>query len=444
MGYFPFFIEIEDKRGLVIGGGKVAARKIEKLLPFHPRLTVIAPVILNELKENSAISCLERDFTEEDVEGNLFVIAASDNKALNARVSALCRERGILVNVVDDKEACGFLFPALVREGKLTIGISTEGASPQTAANLRGKTASEVPSRIEEILDFLAFLREDAGEQIPDSAKRSRFLKEAANLCMEKNRPLTEEEITCLRQESQPKGRVVLVGAGCGAFDQITMEAFKAVQRAQVLVYDDLIDRRLLAYAPESCEKIYVGKRSGKHSMRQQEINDLLFQKAKQGKEVVRLKGGDPFVFGRGGEEIQALRKAEIETVYMPGVTSAIALPGAAGIPVTHRGLSRSFHVFTGHAAENGMDFPEDMERISQLTGTLVFLMGFQHLEEIAQGLIEWGKAPETPAAVIQGGFDGKVKAVRGTLKDIAGKVEAVHMKTPAVIVIGESAGLWL
>ncbi len=193
MGYFPFFIDIEGKKGLVVGGGTVAARKVEKLLPFSPEITVIAPVILTELKENKAISCMEKEFTDEAVENCTFVIAASDDGALNAHVSALCREKGILVNAVDDMENCGFLFPALIREGKLTVGISTEGASPYGAAKLRDLIRKQIPSQIEEILDFLAQVRKEAKEQIPDPAERACFLKAAAELCMERNMPVSIE-----------------------------------------------------------------------------------------------------------------------------------------------------------------------------------------------------------------------------------------------------------
>lgn len=444
MGYFPFFIDIEGKKGLVAGGGRVAARKVEKLLPFNPQITVIAPVILKELKENREVSCLERNFKDEDVEDCMFVIAASDDEALNAHIASLCREKGILVNVVDCKENCSFLFPALVKEGKLTAGISTEGASPQAAARLRSTLAQYTPSRIEETLDFLAQLRETAKEQIPDPAKRATFLKEAADLSMEKNRPLTEEETEALLEGSQPKGKVILAGAGCGAFDLITVKALRAITHAQVIVYDDLLDERLLTHAPESCQKIYVGKRSGKHSMPQQEINHILIEKAKQGKQVVRLKGGDPFVFGRGGEELLALQKAGIETSLIPGITSAVALPEAAGIPVTHRGLSGSFHVITGHREKEGETFWKELEKLSDISGTLVILMGFQRLNEIAVRLIQYGKNPETPAAVIHGSFDGKVQTVRGTLANIKEKTQAAALNPPAIIVIGECAGLSL
>ncbi len=444
MGYFPFFMDIEGKKGLVIGGGAVAAWKVGKLLPFAPALTVIAPVILPELLDNPAIVCKQRRFKEADLEGVMFVIAASDDQEVNARAAALCRERNLLVNVVDDRQACGFVFPSIVKEGKLTIGISTKGASPQVASALRSKAAMALPVQMEEILDYLGELREYAKEQIPDLGRRSTFLKEAANLCMEKGSPLTKEEEKCLLEKEEPEGSVTLVGAGCGPFDLITVRGLNALRRAQVLVYDDLLDERLIAHAAESCERIYVGKRSGKHSMPQEEINALLAKKAKQGRQVVRLKGGDPFVFGRGGEEILALKAEGIRVEVITGVTSAIALPEEAGIPVTHRGLSREFHVITGHASDHGDSFLDDMKTYASLQGTLVFLMAFTRLEEIARELIRYGKNPDTPAAVVHGNFDGSQMTVRGTLADIAQKVKEAKMETPAVIVIGACAGLEL
>lgn len=450
MGYFPFFIDIKDKKALIVGGGKVAVWKARKLMPFEPELTVVAPVISRELTENEHVICKARGFEDEDVEGCLFVIAASGDTAVNRHVAQLCREKNILVNVADDREACGFLFPALVKEGKLTVGISTEGASPQTAASIRSRTARELPGRMEEILDYLAQLRTYAGEKTADSHKRAGFLKEAANLCMEKDRPLSEEETGQLADRyfagedlgsGFPTGDVTLVGAGCGAFDLITLKGLNVVRNAQVLVYDDLMDERLLSHASESCEKIYVGKRRGRHSMSQEGINDLLAKKAGQGKHVVRLKGGDPFVFGRGGEEILALKKRGIEVREIPGVTSSIGIPALAGIPVTFRDVSRSFHVITGHTTQ-GEGLPENLKTLAALEGTLVFLMGAKNLGKIAGMLTAYGKSPETPAAVVQGDFKGGVLAVRGTLGDIAEKAERAEIKSPAVIVIGPTAGM--
>lgn len=463
MAYFPFFVEIENEKGLIVGGGRIAAHKVEKLLPFGVYLTVVAPEILPVLKDNSAISCLERHFSDSDVEDCRFVIAASDDVELNHHISALCKKKGILVNVVDDKEACSFLFPALIKEGKLTAGISTAGASPQVAASIRSQMAAELPNQMEKILDELNDLREIAKERIVDSRRRAAFLKDAAKFCMAKNRPLTEEEREKWileyaktdehihddsterdRNNISREGSVTLVGAGCGAYDLITLRGLQAVRNSEVLIYDDLMDERLLDHASESCEKIYVGKRMGSHSKKQEEINALLVEKAKEGRRVVRLKGGDPFVFGRGGEEILALKQEGIEVHEIPGITSAIAVPAAAGIPVTNRKMSRSFHVITGHTAGTEDGLPGNLETIAKLDGTSIFLMGFHHLPLITEKLIGYGKDKQTPVAVVHGNFDGTAKAVRGTLENIAQKVRESKLEPPAVIIIGETAELEL
>ncbi|MDE7248650.1 MAG: uroporphyrinogen-III C-methyltransferase, partial [Lachnospiraceae bacterium] len=327
MGYFPFFMDIEGKSGLIVGGGEVARRKVLKLMPFQPKLTVVAPVIARGLLADKALTCVQRAFREYDILGQMFVIAASDEADVNQEVGRLCREMNIPVNVADEKEACSFLFPALVKEGRLTIGISTEGASPAMAGKIRSSVEASLPHRIGEELERLANLREQVKKEIPAGEHRTEVLKQAAQ---------NYADGTC-RMTGQEKGKVILTGAGCGAYDLITVRGMNAVRDAQVLVYDDLIDERLLSHAGESCEKIYVGKRSGKHSMPQEEINALLIAKAKEGKLVVRLKGGDPFVFGRGGEEILALRQAGIEVEEIPGISSAVAVPSASGITVTHR-----------------------------------------------------------------------------------------------------------
>ena len=295
MAYFPFFIDIENKKGLIVGGGRIAAHKAEKVKPFGVKITIIAPDIMDKLKQDPAFMCEERPFVPEDIEGCAFVIAATDDRELNHRISALCQEKGILVNVVDDKDYCGFLFPSLVKEGKLTAGISTAGASPQIAAELRSRMARELPNQMEEILDYLESIREPAKKMIADDRIRARFLKETAQLCMDENRVPDEEETRqrirdyCQSAEQTGLGKIVstgmvtLVGAGCGAYDLITLRGLNAIRRAEVLVYDDLIDARLLDHASESCEKIYVGKRIGVHSREQEEINAILIEHAKKG-----------------------------------------------------------------------------------------------------------------------------------------------------------------
>lgn len=221
-------------------------------------------------------------------------------------------------------------------------------------------------------------------------------------------------------------GFVYLVGSGCGPADYITRKGWALLQTCDVLVYDDLIPQELLSVVKPDCETIYMGKRSGAHSAPQAEISAMLVKKAREGKTVVRLKGGDPFVFGRGGEEIIALQEAGIAFEEVPGISSCIAVPAAVGIPVTHRGLARSFHVITGHTADTADTLPENLSELARMEGTLVFLMGLKNLGGIAQGLIAGGKDPLTPAAVVSGADRLHPKAVRGCLADIAEKVMEV------------------
>ncbi|MDE5823196.1 MAG: siroheme synthase CysG [Lachnospiraceae bacterium] len=453
MGYFPFFMDIEGKNGLIAGGGRIALHKLQKLLPFGAKLMVVAPRISEELEQfarQNDICVINRKFETKDLTDMCFVIAASDDGEVNAEIGRLCREKGILVNVVDDKEACSFIFPSLVKAGRLSIGISTEGSSQEVAASLRTQIASIIPADMDTILDYLDRLRLLAKEYIKDSGSRAAFLKDMARTCMDRNvvfdgqetmRQLEKyvqvEELECAKVLEG----VLLVGAGCGCYDLITLKGLRAIRSARVLVYDDLIDQRLLEHASESCELVYVGKRSGRHSMRQGQINALLVQKAQEGGLVVRLKGGDPFVFGRGMEELTALEREGIPVQYIPGITSCIAVPAFAGIPVTHREVSRSFHVITGHTAAGNQDrdLAEDIDfsLLARLEGTIVFLMGYAHLAQIAEELMRAGKEAFTPAAVIHGDFDSTVAAVRGTLSDIAEKAEEAQIQTPAVIVVG-------
>lgn len=238
-------------------------------------------------------------------------------------------------------------------------------------------------------------------------------------------------------------GKVYLVGAGCGDPELITWKGLNLLRKCDVVLYDDLAAPKLLEEVKTDCELIFAGKRYGRHSLPQNETNALLVQKAKEGKTVVRLKGGDPFVFGRGGEEVLALQAADIPYEVVSGVTSSIAVPAAAGIPVTHRRTARSFHVITGHTAEGGKGtLTENLDTLAKLEGTLVFLMGLHHLEEICDGLMQGGKNPKTPAAVISKGTTPQQRTVRANLGELAEKVREAELEAPAIIVIGETAEL--
>lgn len=449
MGYFPFFIDIENKNGLIIGGGMVAFRKIKKLMPYNPYIKVVAENICDDIYDlnyNKITYELKKfDFT--DIDDSFFVIAATDDEELNNKISEYCKCRDILINSVDSKENCSFIFPSLYKRGELSIGITTGGASPNLSAHCRNILEKNLPSNTESIVDFLIEIRTEAKSRIKDSKKRSAFFKECMELCLSLNGTPSEEALEKLFKKYSGEeyvniGYVHIVGAGCSDYDLITVRGLNLVQNADTIIYDDLISNELLDTAKESCEKIYAGKRSGRHYMKQEEINDLIVSKAKEGKTVVRLKGGDPFVFGRGGEEISALMEHKIPFDEVPGITSAIAIPAEAGIPVTHRGLSRSLHIITGHTADTADGVSESIEKLASLDGTLVFLMGLSNMKKICSRLIECGKDGNTPAAVISGGNSKNKIAVRAPLKDLVEACISKNVKSPVTIVIGPVAEL--
>ncbi len=430
MAYFPFYVDIKDKHCLVAGGGMVALRKVEELKPYGPVITVIAPQIHPDILRE-AHEIFRREFRDTDLTVDTdFVIAASDDPNVNHKVAALCREKKIPVNVADDPGYCTFFFPALLKRGKLTVGVSTSGTSPAAASWLRDRIAEIIPEKIEQILDRMEEERKTAKGIIEDEKERKEYL--------------TQKFCSLLTGVSSGKDRmdaqVILVGAGCGTRDWLTIEGARAIKNCEALVCDDLIDDSILDIAPQNAEKIYMGKRGGRTSVTQEEINSLLTDLARKGKRVVRLKGGDPFVFGRGAEEILALKEAGITWKVIPGISSAIAIPEEYGIPVTHRALSRSVHIITAHTSEDSLR--ADLEQFSHMDGTLVILMGMADLKVITETLLACGRSDKTPVALLSGGNSPHPYRIIGILGNILEKAEEEHPEPPGVIVAGSVVNL--
>lgn len=450
------FIDLKDKPVLIVGGGTVALRKLQKLSPYGVRPTVAAPEILPEIADFPGVKLKQKDFTVSDLQPRpSLVIAATDNKTVNRRVSLLCRKRHIPVNVVDNPALCSFLFPALVQRGAFSAGISTGGASPTAAAYFRERIQELLPDGLEEFLAWLESLRPLVKAAVPEQHKRGAVFQKLFAAGMAKGAPLTQTETekyigsvvspgTATRKDigSSARGSVALVGAGCGKADLITVRGLRLLRQCQAVVYDDLIDAALLDAVPESAEKIYVGKRSGTHAATQDAINQKLIKLARSGLKVVRLKGGDPYLFGRGGEEMMALKAAGISCQEVPGIPSPTGIAAEAGIPVTHRGISRSVHIVTAHTADTGDGLPEDFDALAKLSGTLIFLMGLERLPMIAARLIDAGMAPATPAAVISGGNAPNPVRVRAPLSCLAQEAENAGASAPAIILIGGTAAL--
>ena len=425
MAHFPMFVNLKGKKVLIVGGGKVAHRKIKKLEPFEPHIRVIASEICEDIQNTEKIC---RRFRVTDLLWNPeLVIVATNDRAVNGKIAKLCKCFKIPVNVVDDPENCTFLFPAVVARGDFSAGICTGGASPTAATHFKRALESQLPDNLEEILRHLADARSRVKEEIPDEKLRASALRQ-----------MFYEQ---LEGESHA-GSVTLVGAGCGKADLITLRGLEHLRRCDAVVYDDLIDPALLEFAPEGAQRIYMGKRSGAHSAAQEEIQEELIRLAKSGLRVVRLKGGDPYVFGRGGEEMLALRAAGIPCQQVPGITSPVGIPAEFGIPVTHRGLSRSLHIITAHTADTPDGLPEDFGALAQLDGTLVFLMGLGQLPKIASRLMAAGKDGNTPAAVLSGGNSKNPMEVRAPLKEIVQAARDSSISAPAIILVGAVAGL--
>lgn len=450
MPYFPMFINLKDQPVLIIGGGSVALRKLQKLVPYDPVPIVIAPEIIPEITELShmkvfsEITLCYRKFHLWDLFSRpAFVIAATNTAKVNHKIAFLCHRFHIPVNVVDDPDYCSFIFPALVQQGDFSAGISTGGTSPTAAIHYKEQLQSLLPENLDKILTWLEAQRPKLKAVIPEQRKRAVIFRKLFNACIKKEKTLTQEEADCyIHSDLAAAGHVALVGAGCGKADLITLRGLKLLQQCQAVVYDDLIDPGLLDIVPESAQKIYMGKRAGAHSAPQTEINQKLIELAKSGLQVVRLKGGDPYLFGRGGEEMLALKEQGISCQEVPGIPSAIGIPAEAGIPVTHRGASQGLHIITAHTANTPDGLPADFDNLAQLSGTLVFLMGLKQLPLITARLMAAGKKGDTPAAVISGGNSPNPVQIRTPLSQLESAVKAANVSSPVIILVGEVAAL--
>src|SRR6266542_3330518 len=391
--YFPAFLDLVRRRVVVVGGGQVATTKVSALLPCQAApLLVVAPHASAFIREQPAVEWRAREYQASDLDGAEYVFAATDDRALNARVAADARARKIPVLAVDDVPNCDFIAPAIVRRGDVVIAISTGGRSPAMARRVREHL--------------------DATERLLSKLERTLF-------------------------DSPKTGLVSLVGAGPGDPELLTLKALRRVQAADAVVHDRLVSAEVLAFASPHAERYDVGKSAHGGGSTQRDIERLLIDLACQGKRVVRLKGGDPFVFGRGGEEALALARAGIPFEVVPGVSAALAAPAAAGIPVTHRGLSSSVTIATGHDTS-----AHDWHALAQTSGTLVFMMAVEHLDTICAQLIGHGRPTSEPAAIVQWATTSKQHIVLASLGGIAPAAREAGIEAPAVLVVGPTAAL--
>lgn len=456
MDYFPIFLKVANEPVLVVGGGEVAARKIALLLRAGAKVTVVAPALNVEVAARVAaheIEHVEGEFRPEMLEGNRIVIAATSKHSVNAWVAHQAERRGIPVNVVDDRELSRFIVPAIVDRSPVVVAVASSGDAPVLTRRLREKLESFLPLRLGALARLAGSLRSTVKARLESASKRRRFWEDffdgeiasdvlAGRIDAESDQAREGFERALAREANlgERPGEVVLVGAGPGDPGLLTLRALRALQNADVVLYDRLVSDEVLDFARRDAQRIYVGKAAGSAHMSQDEINALLVRLAKQGKRVCRLKGGDPFIFGRGGEELEALAAARIRFEVVPGITAAAGCAAYAGIPLTHRDHAQALTFVTGHG--KGEADQADWELLARPGQTAVFYMGLGHLEHIVAKLQAHGVPSDRAAAVIESGTRAEQRVVTGTLANLSEKVREAHVQSPALLIVGEVARL--
>lgn len=449
MDYLPLYLDLRDRDCLVVGGGGVALRKIELLLKAGARVTVVAPACGAEVQkfvDAGRLDLLLRPYESGDETGRTLVVAATGDAGVNQQVYEACRTSGILVNTVDAPSLSTAIFPSIVDRSPVLVAVSTGGRSPTMARVVRGWLEVRLPNGLGRLAEFAAAKRALVKQKIQSVAGRRVFWQRVIDgvtgeLVLSGDQQGAERQFAReLQGDAQPVGLVALVGAGPGDPELITLRGLRLLQQADVVLYDNLVNERILDYARRDAERIYVGKRRRFAGVRQEAINEILFEQASAGKSVVRLKGGDPFIFGRGGEEIETLAARGIDCVVVPGITAALGAASYAGIPLTHRGLAHSVRFVTGHRVhdEVNLNWPELIDPAQ----TLVIYMGLLGLGEICAKLIDNGLPPETPALLIEGATLPEQKEIAATVRELPGVVAKSDVRGPTIVIIGEVVGL--
>nr|A4XUX3.1 RecName: Full=Siroheme synthase; Includes: RecName: Full=Uroporphyrinogen-III C-methyltransferase; Short=Urogen III methylase; AltName: Full=SUMT; AltName: Full=Uroporphyrinogen III methylase; Short=UROM; Includes: RecName: Full=Precorrin-2 dehydrogenase; Includes: RecName: Full=Sirohydrochlorin ferrochelatase [Pseudomonas mendocina ymp] len=444
MQFLPLFHKLQGRPVLVIGGGEVALRKARLLSDAGARLRVVAPEIRSELQELAGADgiCL-RGYASSDLQGVALVIAATDDEPLNARISAEAQAQGIPVNVVDAPALCSVIFPAIVDRSPLIVAVSSGGDAPVLARLIRAKIETWIPATYGQLANLGKRFRDRVKQLFPDVQQRRVFWEDVFQGQIaesvfagkpEEGERLLEERLAGAAPRAL--GEVYLVGAGPGDPDLLTFRALRLMQQADVVLYDRLVAPAIIELCRRDAERIYVGKRRADHAVPQEQINQLLIDLARQGKRVLRLKGGDPFIFGRGGEEIEQLAAEDIPFQVVPGITAASGCAAYAGIPLTHRDHAQSVRFVTGHLKDGSSNLPwKDLVAPGQ---TLVFYMGLVGLYGICEQLIAHGRSAATPAALVQQGTTQNQRVFTGTLETLPQLVAQHEVHAPTLVIVGE------
>jgi len=447
MDFLPLFIDVRDRPCIVVGGGDVAARKVRLLLQAGAAVTVVAPQLDPEIEAAAQAGIIvhqARGYHAGDLQEARLAIAATDDATVNRQVAADADALGIPVNVVDQPELCTFIVPSIIDRSPVVAAVSTGGASPVLARLIRTRLESLIPAGYGRLAELAAKFRDQVKAHFTNPADRRRFWDRVfqggvAERIFSGHQAEAEALLRKELDSATPDaglGEVYLVGGGPGDPDLLTFRALRLMQQADVVVYDRLVAKPVLEMTRRDAERIYVGKERSNHAMRQEDINKLLARLAKEGKRVVRLKGGDPFIFGRGGEEIDTLAAEGIPFQVVPGITAASGCAAYSGIPLTHRDYAQSVTFVTGHLKDDSLNL--NWNQLSQPHQTVVFYMGLQGLPEICRQLIAHGVSQDMPAALVQQGTTAKQRVITGTLTTLPRIVDQEQPKPPTLFIVGE------
>lgn len=443
MDYLPIFCRLDNKPVLLVGGGEVAERKARLLLDAGAQLTVVAPELdpeLAELATNGTIEWLAGEFAPAQLTGKWLVVAATDRREVNALVYQSANQARIFANVVDDPKRSSFIMPSIIDRSPLMVAISSGGKAPVLARLLREKLEALLPQHLGAVAAFAGSLRERVKARFASMGERRRFWERLLGadrlgqaLARGDSASANQLADSLFADDAGARGEVILVGAGPGDPGLLTLHALRQMQQADVVVYDRLVSDEVMALVRRDAKRIFVGKQAGNHCVPQEGINQLLLEEAKKGQRVVRLKGGDPFIFGRGGEELETLVGSGVGFQVVPGITAASGCAAYAGIPLTHRDHAQSVRFVTAHGKGGARDL--DWPLLARDRQTLVFYMGLSSCTVIREQLLAHGKAGDTPVALIERGTQPSQRVIRGTLDQLPEL--AIGVESPALIMVG-------
>lgn len=484
MNTFPLFFKLENRKVLIVGGGDVALRKADLLSRAGAAITIVAPSICDELHallSDEKHTLIYENYNKKYMQGARVIIAGTDDEALNHQIHADATALNIPVNVVDTPHLCDFIFPAIVDRNPIVIGISSNGKAPVLARLLRARLETLIPQGYGKLAKLAGEFRSEVKRKIPTLTGRRQFWERAfegkvselifagneteATAQLQKDLAETAKKIANQHSDDtevatnsaanldnqdtdsdisnkgkNPVGEVYIVGAGPGDPELLTFKALRLMQQADIVYYDALVSPQVLDLCRRDADKVFVGKKRNNHAVAQLGINELLINSAKQGRRVVRLKGGDPFIFGRGGEEIESLRAHGVPYQVVPGITAANAAASYAGIPLTHRDHSQSVRFVTGFLKAGAPN--EKFENLLDTNETVVFYMGLHSLARLTEGLVDAGRSADTPIAIVSNASMPNQQVLTGTLESIVALQEQNQLPTPALLIMGDVVAL--